>query len=287
MPAMTPLPAERNFAPVSRSPASQLCPLRGSSTAIAEEVGVGFIFNDIPYAVMMATPSDLEDFAVGFSLTEHIIGSSQDVRRIECRVAAAGIELAIDLAPAALRQFLQRRRLRARRGHTSCGVCGIEQLEELAWEPERVELRQAIAAAAITRAVATLRDFQPLSRATRCAHAAAWADVSGELVLVREDIGRHNALDKLIGGCLRQTADLSEGFCLVTSRCSFEMVQKALAAGMPVLVAISAPTTLAVATARQAGLNLISLDCDLQPVVYVAPDISTSTQEAHTQGQTF
>ena len=288
MPAMTTLPTEADLAPIPQSCGSRPYPLRGPSVAIAEEVGVGFIYNGIPHAVMMATPADLEDFAVGFSLTEHIIAASQDIRRIERRVTAAGVELAIDLAPGALRQFLQRRRLRARRGHTSCGVCGVEQLEELAFEPERVVLRQPIAADAITRAVAQLRDFQPLSRATRCAHAAAWATADGELVLVREDIGRHNALDKLIGGCLRQTAGLSEGFCLVTSRCSFEMVQKALAAGMAVLVAVSAPTTLAVATARQAGMTLISLDRDLRPVVYAAPDLSARTHEArheHTQDQ--
>jgi FdhD protein len=170
--------------------------------------------------------------------------------------------------------------VRQLRGHTSCGICGVEEIAQVAQGAQAMpSLRNATApprldAAPIRRALAELRDYQPLSRVTRCAHAAAWSDPHGRLVLVREDVGRHNALDKLIGGCLHDAVDTSDGFCLVTSRCSFEMVQKAVAARMSALVAISAPTALAVRTARQAGLTLAALDRGGEPVVYSGSDWS-------------
>jgi FdhD protein len=245
---------------------------------VAEEVAVGFVYNGFPHAVMMATPDDLDDFAAGFSLTERLIDSLSGIRTTQACPDAAGIRLAIELAPTALSTFLQRRRVRQLRGHTSCGICGVEEIAQVAQSAQALLLlRNASApprldAAPLRRALAALRDYQPLSRMTRCAHAAAWSDPHGQLVLVREDVGRHNALDKLIGGCLRAAVDISDGFCLVTSRCSYEMVQKAVAARMTMLVAISAPTALAIRTARQAGLTLAALDRGGEPVVYSADD---------------
>ena len=241
---------------------------------IAEEVPVGFVYNGFAHAVMMATPGDLEDFAVGFSLAEGLIDDLGDVRTASARASQEGIELAIELAPEAFARFLQRRRVRSLRGHTSCGICGIEEMAQLALRSPRAPANGPCVAVdpdAVRRAVAVLRDFQPLGRITRCAHAAAWTDSDGRLALVREDVGRHNALDKLVGACLRGGVDTRCGFCLVTSRCSFEMVQKAIAARFPAIVAISAPTALAIRTARAAGLTLIALDRDRRPVSYNGP----------------
>ncbi len=260
--------AARSMAGCGRNPAGD--------AAIAEEVPVGFVYNGFPYAVMMATPDDLDDFAVGFSRAEGLIDDVQAIRTISARRSADGIELAIELAPEAFAAFLRRRRIRSLRGHTSCGICGIEEIAQLGGPAPRVGAREPgslIAPDAIRRAVAGLRRLQPLSRMTHCAHAAGWADRAGRLMLVREDVGRHNALDKLIGACLRDNVATAAGFCLVTSRCSFEMVQKAVAARLPALVAVSAPTGLAIRTARRAGLVLIALDRDNHPVVYSACDV--------------
>jgi FdhD protein len=252
----------------------------GHDETVAEEIAVGFVYNGFPHAVMMATPKDLEDFAIGFSLTEGLIDGLSGIRALAIRPDTAGIQLAIELAPAALAAFLQRRRVRQLRGHTSCGICGVQEIAQVAQGAQcalsspKVRTRPELDAAFVRNAVAALRDFQPLSRATRCAHAAAWSDLRGRLVLVREDVGRHNALDKLIGGCVRASIDASEGFCLVTSRCSYEMVQKTIAARMPMLVAISAPTALAIRTARQAGLALAALDRAGEPVIYSDGDWS-------------
>lgn len=245
---------------------------------VAEEVPVGFVYNGFPHAVMMATPDDLEDFAVGFSLTEGIIETAAGMRDLAVRQNAEGIELAIELAPPALSAFLRRRRVRSLRGHTSCGICGVEEIAQVLQASPRSSLPRvqmagaALNAGPIGRAMAALRDYQPLSRMTHCAHAAAWADADGTLALVREDIGRHNALDKLIGASLRRKIDPSAGFGLVTSRCSFEMVQKAIAARMAVLVAISAPTALAIRTAGEAGLMLVIPDRDGELVIYTDPE---------------
>jgi FdhD protein len=240
---------------------------------VAEEVPVGFIYNGFPHAVMMATPADLEDFAIGFSLTEGIIDNASGVRGLSVRRTEDGIELTIELAPPALNGFLRRRRVRALRGHTSCGVCGVEEISQISQPSRRPSApsrmsRPPLDPDAIERAMAAVRDHQPLSRMTHCAHAAARADADGALTLVREDIGRHNALDKLIGASLRAGIDPSAGFCLVTSRCSFEMVQKAIAGRIAVLVAISAPTALAIRTACDAGILLVIPDRDRRLVIY-------------------
>jgi FdhD protein len=248
---------------------------RDCDVPIAEEVPIGFVYNGFPYAVMMASPDDLDDFAIGFSLAEGLIENRLGLRTASVRASEQGIELAIELAPDAFARFLRRRRLRSLRGHTSCGICGVEDLAQLgsSLPCARMDARRTeVDAAAVRRALAALRDFQPLSRMTHCAHAAAWAARDGGLRLVREDVGRHNALDKLIGACLRAEVATTDGFCLVTSRCSYEMVQKAVAARFPALVAISAPTALAIRTARQAGLTLIALDRGGQPVVYSGAD---------------
>jgi FdhD protein len=237
---------------------------------VAEEAPIGFVYNGFPHAVMMATPAALDDFAVGFSLTEGLIDSLADIRATSARPGANGVELAIELAPECFARFLRRRRIRSLRGHTGCGVCGIEEIAQLdaARRTPPAHHGAEVRLAAVRRAVADLRESQPLSRLTRCAHAATWADRDGRPVLVREDIGRHNALDKLIGAALRENLDTSGGFCLVTSRCSYEMVQKAVAAGWPVLVSLSAPTSLAIRTAEHSRLTLIALDREGDPLVY-------------------
>jgi FdhD protein len=225
-----------------------------------DEVPIAFAYGSIPYAVMMATPGDLDDLAVGFSVTEGVAPTAADIRSVRIERCEESCAVDITLTPRPFQAFLRDRRVRSLRGHTSCGLCGVEDLAGLPGTPclRGVVGGAAISVRAIRRAVASLRGFQPLSQRTHAAHAAAWAAADGTILLAREDVGRHCALDKLIGACLRAGVDLADGFCVVTSRCSFEMVQKAVMAGMPVLVAVSAPTALAVRTAQAAGLTLVA-----------------------------
>jgi FdhD protein len=246
---------------------------RSRATAIVvEEVPVGVMYGGIPHAVMMATPANLDDFAVGFSLTEGIITTASDVRHIAARETSDGVELDIELVPERFHGFLSRRRTRNLRGHTSCGLCGVEDIADTRTETPRAPAGRPFTQAAMCRALAALPTYQELHRLTHAAHAAAWASIGGDILLVREDVGRHNALDKLIGAALRQQVDLAAGFCLITSRCSYEMVQKALMASMPAIVAISAPTGLAVRTAEAAGLTLVALARSDGQNVYAVPD---------------
>jgi FdhD protein len=249
-------------------------PLGRSRTiaTVIEEIPVGVMYAGIPHAVMMATPSDLDDFAVGFSLTEGIIKAASDVRRITTRQTCDGVELDLELVPERFQGFLSRRRVRNLRGHTSCGLCGVEDIADTRAETPRAATGHPFTRAAMCRALAALPAQQELHRLTRAAHAAAWASSDGEILLVREDVGRHNALDKLIGAALRQQTNLAAGFCLITSRCSYEMVQKALMASMPAIVAISAPTGLAVRTAEAAGLTLVALARSDGQTIYSAPE---------------
>jgi FdhD protein len=223
---------------------------------VAEEVPVNLVYATLPHAVMMATPADLEDFAYGFSLTEGVVTAPAEIRGVAVREVARGIVLEIDLVPAALRRHMARRRSMA--GRTGCGLCGIESLEQLP-EARPVAPGTPIAPAAIRAALLGLEGRQVLNRATRAVHAAAWCDAAGGIVLLREDVGRHNALDKLVGACLRAGIAPREGFVLLTSRASFEMVEKAASFGAGTVVAISAPTSLAVERAAALGISLVAV----------------------------
>lgn len=229
------------------------------TATVAEERPVGVLYGGIPHAVMMASPADLKDFVVGFSMTEGIITAASDVRDISLRETVDGVELNVLLLPGPFQNFLSRRRTRNLRGNTSCGLCGVEEIADTAAHTPQAPAGRRFTQAAVRRALAALPAHQHLHRRTRAAHAAAWVSPQGDIQMVREDVGRHNALDKLIGAAMRSQVDLGDGFCLITSRCSFEMVQKALMAAMPAIVAISAPTGLAVRTAEAAGLTLIAL----------------------------
>ena len=249
--------------------------------AVAEEVPCAFRYNGFSHAVMMASPADLDDFVVGFSLTEGVIQHASEIRSIRISEEDEGIVANVELVPACLHRFLAVRRVRQLQGRTSCGLCGIEDLKDIRPPERQLSKERALAADALEGAIQKIRDFQPLSRGTRAAHAAAWVDLSGNIVAVREDVGRHNAMDKLIGARLRQQPVWPEGFCLITSRCSYEMAQKAIAAGFGTLVSISAPTAYAVRTAQAAGLALYSLSPGGGQLLYTRN--STAEELPHVQ----
>ena len=224
---------------------------------VAEECAVSVEYNGVPYAVMMATPLDIEDFGLGFTITERLADTPRDVRAIATRPGAEGITLDITLAPEALRRYLALGRARMRPGHAGCGICGAVDAETALAPAPPVGTGVRVTAAAIHRALTELEQTQHLNHATHAVHAAGWATPDGALLLSREDVGRHNALDKLIGAGMRAGVDFTAGLCVITSRCSVEMQQKATIAGMPVLAGISGPTALAVRRAEAAGLTLV------------------------------
>ncbi len=211
----------------------------------------------VGYAVMMATPADCEDFAMGFARSERLIERADELVGSELRETEAGLLLEIELAPHCREKLFER--VRHRIGESSCGLCGIENLEQALRPLPKVPRPPAIGPAMLFAALDTLRRHQPLNGTTGAVHAAALFDAHGALVAVREDVGRHNAFDKLVGHCLRNRVDLPACFALLTSRCSYELVEKAALAGIGLLVAVSAPTSLAVDRAGEAGLTLIAL----------------------------
>jgi FdhD protein len=224
---------------------------------VAVEVPVNIVYGTIPYAVMMASPADLEDFAVGFSLTEGIIRKLDDIRTVALQTDEAGVVVKVTLEPDPFRIHLARRRNLS--GRTSCGVCGIESVADLPYAEVNLGTKPAVTLEAIRASVLAIEHRQPLNALTRSVHAAAWCDNKGCVVAAREDVGRHNALDKLIGAGLRGGYDPRDGFILVTSRASFEMVEKAAIFGAGTLVSISAPTSYAIARANKHGLTLVSI----------------------------
>ena len=233
---------------------------KGDSRALAVETPVNVVYGSVPYAVMMLTPGDLTDFAYGFSLTEGVVESADEIRGVSVEDGEGGLRLLVDLAPGRLREHLARKR--AISGRTGCGVCGIDDLAALPMAKAREDGASGgprIALSAIQAALDALFDRQTLNRETRAVHAAAWARLDGTLFAVREDVGRHNALDKLIGALMRDGVRPDEGFLVITSRCSFEMAEKAAVLGASVLVAISAPTSLAIERARCHGLTLCAI----------------------------
>lgn len=224
---------------------------------VAAEVPVQVAFGGIPFGIMMATPADLEDFAYGFSLTEGVIADPSEIRRVSVEPADGAVRLAVEVVGARLRAHLAR--TRAMTGRTSCGLCGIDDLASLPRAAGPVGAAPALPLGAIARALAALDGGQRLNAATRAVHGAAWATLDGEVLDLREDVGRHNALDKLIGACLRAGRDPGRGFVLVTSRASFEMVEKTATFGCRTLVAVSAPTALAIDRARALDVTLAGI----------------------------
>jgi len=222
---------------------------------LADEVPVAFEYNGVSHAVMLATPGDLEDFAVGFSVSEGIVDDPGQIYGVEVQPAAEGITVAIQVASDAFVRLKDRRRTLA--GRTGCGICGAENLQQVLRPlPALGERGPRLQSAAVSAALAALVNAQRLQKATGAVHGAAWSRVAGTAEIVREDVGRHNALDKLIGAVLRARANHEPGFVVVTSRASVEMVQKA-ACIATTLVAVSAPTRLAAQIARDCGLTLV------------------------------
>ena len=218
------------------------------------EVPVALEFNGLSYAVMMATPQDLEDFAIGFALNEGLAAAPAEVTDIAVAEVKLGWIVRAKLIGLGIEKLTER--VRSRVAESSCGLCGIENLAEAARPLPLVATHTAIEPAAIFVALSALRDLQPLGRTNDAAHAAAWVSPDGAIGLVREDVGRHNAVDKLTGAMARAGRPLAPGFVLSTARCSFEIVEKAVRAGANTLVTVSLPTSLAVERAKAAGLSL-------------------------------
>ncbi|MCF4128959.1 formate dehydrogenase accessory sulfurtransferase FdhD [Methylobacterium sp. SyP6R] len=243
---------------------------RDGERSLAVEMPVNVIYGDVPYAVMMTTPADLADFAYGFSLTEGIVANAAEIRGARVETGEGGLRLVVDLVPGRLREHLARKR--ALSGRTGCGVCGIDDLKDIPKADRKAAQGVTVSLSAVERAVQALDDLQVLGRETRAVHAAAWATCEGRVAMVREDVGRHNALDKLIGALLRAGTRPEDGFLVITSRCSFEMVEKAASFGAAVLVAISAPTSLAVERAAKHGLTLAAIARRDTVTLFTAPE---------------
>ena len=226
---------------------------------IAEEAPIALVYNGVPHVVVMASPANLEDLALGFSLSEAVIGSAAELGGIEIVPEQTGYSIYLSVPPERVAVIEQRRRNMTAR--TGCGVCGAETIEQAMRDVPKVAAPKVAAAQRVTRqamagAMKQLPALQTLNAATGATHAAAWANPDGQLQLVREDVGRHNALDKLIGALAAGGIDTAQGFAVITSRASYEMVQKAAMAGIGLLAAVSAPTALAVSIAREAGVTL-------------------------------
>jgi len=236
----------------------------GSHRAITRtwvpEVPVALEFNGLAYAVMMATPEHLEDFALGFALSEGLAKKPADLSDIAIAEVEKGWIVRASLSGLGVEQLTER--VRARVAESSCGLCGIENLEAVARPLPPVAAHTALDPAAIFRALSELRGHQPLGKATGAAHAAAFASPEGAILFAREDVGRHNAMDKLIGALAKTGQDAGEGFILSTARCSYEIVEKTVRAGATTLVTVSLPTSMAVERANAAGLSLWSLARD-------------------------
>ena len=231
---------------------------------LAEEVPVALIYNGISHAVMLATPQDLEDFALGFSLSEGILSDKNELYSIEIREQINGIALHCDIATERFIQLKDRRRTLA--GRTGCGLCGAESLEQAMRYPKMLDSKIIFYKNAIQRGLQVMPLQQSLQQQTGATHACAFVLQDGTVDTVREDVGRHNALDKLVGAIAKNNKKV--GFIITSSRASYEMVQKTASAGVNMLVAISAPTALAIRVAEQCGLTLVGFARESSYVVY-------------------
>lgn len=247
---------------------------RGNSSeqiddCVAEEAPIAIMYNGEPHVVMLATPLDLEDFALGFSLTENIVADAGEVESIRTYERSEGIEVRVRIPPSRCEAAAEKGRNLT--GRTGCGLCGARTLSQAVRRPPEVSSRVVVSAAEMTDALTNLRGIQRLNSLTGAVHAAAWVVPGDETLLVREDVGRHNALDKLIGALARKNARFGAGFVVVTSRASFEMVQKCATVGIGLMAAISAPTGLAIRLAEETGVTLVGFARNEDHVVYAHP----------------
>ncbi len=240
--------------PAERYAADALAP-QAREEILVEETPVALNYNGVAHAVMMLTPTDLEDFAVGFSLSEGIVASVAEIAELDVLPSRRGVAIMMRIPEARAAALATRRR--SLPGSGACGLCGVEQLEDLLREPAALDRSLRIAPAALRRALEALSARQSLGQRTGAAHAAAWVTTDGELRALREDAARHSALDKLLGHLARSGLNAREGWLLLTSRASYELVQKAAFAGIELLAAVSAPTGLAVRLAERSGMTLV------------------------------
>jgi FdhD protein len=236
---------------------------------VAEEVPIALEYNGISHAVMMATPADLEDFALGFSLTEGILAAPGELYECEIVPGCEGVQVQMRIATERFVALKEKRRNLT--GRTGCGLCGAETLEQAVRHPQAVRGGAVFSVEQVHAAFEQMQAGQQLQQATGATHAAAWMDVSGRIVLVREDVGRHNALDKLIGALAEEGADFAQGAAIITSRASYEMVQKAATVGIGFIAAVSAPTALAIRLAEETDVTLLGFVRKQGHVVYARP----------------
>jgi FdhD protein len=243
--------------------------LTSASDLVAEEVPVALVYHEVPHVVMLATPADLEDYGVGFTLSEGLVARMDEIRGVEVTRGAGVADVHLSVAWERFTQLLQRRRNLA--GRTGCGLCGAESAADAIRSPAPVPAGVTLSAAQLHAAIDELATRQPINERTGSVHAAAWVLPQAGIQLVREDVGRHNALDKTIGALARAGADFGSGYMLITSRASYEMVQKCATLGISLLVALSAPTAFAVRLAEQTGLTLVAFARRDRHVVYANP----------------
>ncbi|QGW89270.1 formate dehydrogenase accessory sulfurtransferase FdhD [Enterobacter asburiae] len=236
---------------------------------LAEEVPVALVYNGISHVVMMASPKDLELFAIGFSLSEGIIEHPQDIYGMDVVQACNGLEVQIELSSRRFMGLKERRRALA--GRTGCGVCGVEQLNDIGKPVAPLSFTQTFNLAHLDHALEHLNDVQPIGQLSGCTHAAAWVLPSGEIAGGHEDVGRHVALDKLLGRRARESDVWKQGAALVSSRASYEMVQKSAMCGVEILFAVSAATTLAVEVAERCNLTLVGFCKPGRATIYTHP----------------
>lgn len=237
-----------------------------ASDYVAEERPVALLYQGVPHVVMLATPANLEDLAVGFTLSEGIVATADEIRAVEC--TSEDNALAVNVHIAAERFAAVLRRQRNMTARTGCGLCGSETIEDAIRTPAAVRSDLTFSAAELHEQLADLQAHQPLNRMTGSVHAAAWVRPGQGIQVVREDVGRHNALDKVIGALVREGVDCSLGYFLITSRASYEMIQKAASVGVSLVAAVSAPTAFAIDVATQTGLTLVGFARDSRHVVY-------------------
>jgi FdhD protein len=237
---------------------------------VAEEAPVALTFHGIPHVVMLATPADLEDLAVGFTVSEALVSDVREITSVDVIRTPDAIEVRIGVASQRFSEILKRQRNMT--GRTGCGLCGVETVEEAIRKPMAVATGVRVTSDELHAALRDLESRQRLNARTGSVHAAAWARPGKGIEVVREDVGRHNALDKMIGAVLRSGTDPALGYAIVTSRASYEMAQKAATAGITFLAAVSAPTGLAIRLAEASGLTLVGFARPQQHVVYAGAE---------------